>query len=111
MAPLELASTVFGTIFLAELPDKTALAALVLATRHRPAPVFLGAAVALAVQSLVAVLAGSLFGLLPPRIVHIAAGLVFVVSAVLMWVRGPEEEGGESAPSEDGAAGSLPRPS
>ena len=31
---------VFGVIFVAELPDKTALAALLLATRHRPAPVF-----------------------------------------------------------------------
>ena len=31
----QLFATVFGVIFLAELPDKTALAALVLATRHR----------------------------------------------------------------------------
>ena len=39
---LSLLASVFGVIFVAELPDKTALAALVLATRHRPAPVFLG---------------------------------------------------------------------
>ena len=48
-------ATVFGVIFLAELPDKTALAALVLATRHRPLPVFLGASLALTLQSIAAV--------------------------------------------------------
>jgi putative Ca2+/H+ antiporter (TMEM165/GDT1 family) len=83
---------VFGVIFVAELPDKTALAALVLATRHRPAPVFLGAALALAIQSLVAVAAGSLFALLPARAVHIGAGLLFIVSAAVMWLRPPEED-------------------
>ncbi len=50
---------VFAVIFLAELPDKTALAALVLATRYRPLPVFVGAALALTVQSAVAVAAGA----------------------------------------------------
>ena len=33
--------TVFTVIFLLELPDKTALAALLLATRHRPFPIFI----------------------------------------------------------------------
>ena len=61
MTALELFATVFGVIFVAELPDKTALAALVLATRHRPLPVWLGASLALTVQSAVAVGAGSLF--------------------------------------------------
>ena len=89
---VRLAAYVFGVIFIAELPDKTALAALVLATRHRALPVFLGAALALTVQSIVAVAAGSLFGLLPPRLVHIAAGIVFVVSAVIMWIRRNENE-------------------
>lgn len=84
--------TVFGLIFAAELPDKTALAALVLATRHRPFPVFLGAGAALAVQSLVAVVAGHLFSLLPHRPVQVAAGLLFLVSAVVMWVRKEESE-------------------
>ena len=36
--------TVFGLIFLAELPDKTALASLVLGTRYRPLHVWTGAA-------------------------------------------------------------------
>jgi Ca2+/H+ antiporter, TMEM165/GDT1 family len=89
--PLELSAYVFGVIFVAELPDKTALASLVLATRHRALPVFLGASLALTVQSLVAVAAGSVFALLPERPVHIAVGVLFLVSAVLMWLRKPED--------------------
>jgi putative Ca2+/H+ antiporter (TMEM165/GDT1 family) len=84
--------TVFGVIFVAELPDKTALAALVLATRHRPIPVLLGAGGALAVQSLVAVTAGQLFSLLPHRPVQVAASLLFLVSAIVMWRRKEENE-------------------
>jgi putative Ca2+/H+ antiporter (TMEM165/GDT1 family) len=88
---------VFVVIFVAELPDKTALTALVLATRHRPLPVFVGTALALAVQSLVAVAAGQLFALLPARPVHVAAGIVFVASAIVMWVRkqGAPKDAGE----------------
>lgn len=89
---LTLFGTVFGIIFIAELPDKTALAALVLATRHKALPVFLGASLALSVQSAVAVLAGSLFGKLDPRYVHIGSGAVFVVFAVMMWFRKEEPE-------------------
>src|SRR5450432_3078734 len=85
-------ATVFAVIFIAELPDKTAVAALVLATRHRPLPVFAGTALALVVQSLVAVVAGGLLSLLPARPVHIGAGLVFLVSAVFMWRRNDEED-------------------
>ena len=85
-------ATVFGVIFVAELPDKTAVAALVLATRHRPLPVFVGTALALVVQSLVAVAAGGLLSLLPARPVHIGAGLLFLVSAVFMWRRNDDED-------------------
>jgi putative Ca2+/H+ antiporter (TMEM165/GDT1 family) len=87
-----LLATVFGVVFVAELPDKTALAALVLATRHRPLPVLVGAATALTIQSVVAVAAGHLVSLLPQRPVHLVAGAVFVASAVLMWRR---KEGSE----------------
>ena len=86
--------SVFAVIFVAELPDKTAVAALVLATRHKAAPVFLGTALALTVQSVVAVAAGGLLSMLPARPVHIGAGILFLVSAVVMWRRkGDEDEG------------------
>jgi putative Ca2+/H+ antiporter (TMEM165/GDT1 family) len=90
-------ATVFGVIFIAELPDKTAVAALVLATRHKAMPVFVGTALALVVQSLVAVAAGGILSLLPARPVHMAAGLLFLVSAVFMWRRDEEEEEGADA--------------
>jgi putative Ca2+/H+ antiporter (TMEM165/GDT1 family) len=95
-------ATVFGVIFVAELPDKTALAALVLATRYRPWPVYLGTALALTVQSLIAIVAGKLLSLLPTRPVHIGAGVLFVVSAVFMWRRNDEDEddAGSATPSE-----------
>src|SRR5271155_5573746 len=87
MPSFSLAIEVFGVIFLAELPDKTALAALVLATKYKPAPVFAGTALALTVQSAIAVLAGSLLSLLPSRAVHIGTGVVFLISALVMWIR------------------------
>jgi putative Ca2+/H+ antiporter (TMEM165/GDT1 family) len=93
-------ATVFGLIFVAELPDKTALAALVLATRHRPLPVFLGAALALSIQSAIAVGAGSLFAELPARYVHIGAGVVFLGCAIFMWRRKHEEDGEELKQAE-----------
>jgi putative Ca2+/H+ antiporter (TMEM165/GDT1 family) len=98
MTPFQLFLSVFGVIFVAELPDKTALAALVLATRHRALPVFLGAAGALAVQSLIAVVAGQLLALLPARPVHVFAGALFLVSAVVMW---RQKEDGDEAPAKD----------
>lgn len=85
-------TTVFGVIFLAELPDKTALAALVLATRHCPLPVFLGASLALTLQSVIAVGAGSLLSRLPTRVVHLGSGLLFIGCALLMWFRKHEDE-------------------
>ena len=94
--------SVFGIVFMAELPDKTALAALVLATRHRPLPVLLGSALALTIQSVVAVAAGQLLSLLPARPVHIAAGALFIVSAIMMWRRKEESEEDIEDPGEDG---------
>jgi putative Ca2+/H+ antiporter (TMEM165/GDT1 family) len=97
-------TTAFGVIFLAELPDKTALTAMVLATRYRPWPVFLGTILALTVQSLFAIAAGKLLSLLPARPVHIGAGIVFMVSAVLMWRRREE-------PDKDGEGKTATEPS
>ncbi len=99
MSEWALFASVFGVVFVAELPDKTALAALVLATRHRAFPVWLGAAAALAIQSLVAVAAGQLLSLLPPRPVHIAAGIVFIASGAWMWLRKGDDE---AAPTAEG---------
>jgi putative Ca2+/H+ antiporter (TMEM165/GDT1 family) len=102
MHALRIAAYVFVVIFVAELPDKTALAALVLATRRRALPVFLGASLALTLQSLIAVLAGRLLSLLPERGVHYGAGAVFFVSAVVMWFRNEDAE--DESAAKEGAA-------
>jgi putative Ca2+/H+ antiporter (TMEM165/GDT1 family) len=92
MAAAKLFFSIFAVIFVAELPDKTMLASLVMATRHRALPVLLGAAGALTIQSLIAVAAGSLLSLLPARVVHIGSGALFLISAVIMWVRHEDDE-------------------
>ncbi len=81
---LAVAATVFAVVFPAELPDKTALASLVLASRYRPAYVFAGAAAAFAVHVGLAVAAGSLLGLLPHRPLEAVVAVLFAVGAVLL---------------------------
>jgi putative Ca2+/H+ antiporter (TMEM165/GDT1 family) len=81
---LGIAVTVFLVIFLLELPDKTALATLLLATRHPPLPIFFGAAGAFVIQSIVAVAAGSLLSLLPREPIRIGAGILFLLMAALI---------------------------
>ncbi|MGO9066201.1 MAG: TMEM165/GDT1 family protein [Myxococcaceae bacterium] len=102
-------STVFTVIFLAELPDKTALSTLVLATRYKPLPVFVGAGMALTLQSAVAVTAGGLLSLLPARPVHIGAGVLFLLSSLFMWRRrSPEADEAERLPVRQRTSGFLP---
>jgi putative Ca2+/H+ antiporter (TMEM165/GDT1 family) len=84
---LAVLGTTFGVIFLAELPDKTALASLVLGTRYRPGPVFAGVAAAFAVHVVLAIVAGSLLGLLPHRTVALIVAVLFAVGAVLLLLR------------------------
>jgi putative Ca2+/H+ antiporter (TMEM165/GDT1 family) len=107
MVAAKLFLSIFAVIFVAELPDKTALSALVLATRHRALPVLLGAAAALTIQSAVAVVAGSLLSLLPPRAVHIGSGVLFLVSAIVMWVRHEDEAAADKGGNATGFGRSL----
>jgi len=94
MNPLTIAAVTFGIVFLAELPDKTALASLVLGTRYRAAYVFAGVAAAFAVQVGLALAAGSLLALLPQRWVEAVTGVLFLLGAVmLLWHRDEEEDG------------------
>jgi len=81
----------FGIIFIAELPDKTALASLVLATRYKAHQVIVGAWLAMAVHVIIAVVAGSFLTLLPVQPVRIIAGLGFLTFAFLALKREPEE--------------------
>jgi putative Ca2+/H+ antiporter (TMEM165/GDT1 family) len=88
----------FGVIFLAELPDKTTVASLVLGSRFRPLYVWVGVAAAFAVHVTVAVAAGSAFSLLPSRLVDAIAAVLFAVGAVLVLREGHgDEEPAEAA--------------
>lgn len=82
------AGTTFAVIAPVELPDKTFVATLVLATRYRPLPVFLGVASAFAVHVTLAVLAGSLIALLPQQPVQLAATVGVATAAILLgrWI-------------------------
>ena len=78
----------FGAIFLVELPDKTFLATLVLATKYRPILVWIGVGLAFTVQTAVAVLLGHAASLLPPDVVKTAAVVLFLVGAVVLFREG-----------------------
>lgn len=82
------ALTVFAAIFPAELPDKTFVATLVLSTRFRPLPVWLGAAGAFVIQTAVAVAAGGAVSLLPKQPVHAVTAGLFAVGAVVVLLAG-----------------------
>ncbi|MEW2518216.1 TMEM165/GDT1 family protein [Actinacidiphila alni] len=93
MLSLTVIAVVFSVIFLAELPDKTALAGLMLGTRYRASYVFCGVAAAFVVHVALAIAAGSLLTLLPHRWVQGVVGLLFLGgAAMLLFAKGDDEE-------------------
>lgn len=82
-----IAVTAFLLIFPIELPDKTFIATLVLSTRYKPWPVWIGVSSAFAVQTVVAVTLGGLIGRLPRTPVEIFAALMFLTGGVIL-IRG-----------------------
>ena len=83
---LKLFATVFSTIFIAELGDKTQLATVLYASdaSHPKLTVFVASAAALVLTSALGVFAGSLVAEhVNPRIVRWIAGLGFI--AVGVW--------------------------
>ncbi|MEU0397375.1 TMEM165/GDT1 family protein [Streptomyces sp. NPDC006208] len=91
----------FGVVFLAELPDKTALAGLMLGTRYRASYVFAGVAAAFAVHVALAIAAGSVLTLLPHRLVQAVVGLLFLAGALMLLLKkGDGEEEHIKAPAD-----------
>jgi Ca2+/H+ antiporter, TMEM165/GDT1 family len=82
----------FGTAFLVvlavELPDKTLVATVILTTRYRSAPVFLGVCVAFAVQCVIAAVFGSVLTLLPDKVVAGVVASLFALGAILLLREG-----------------------
>jgi len=86
---LKLVVTVFGTIFLAELGDKTQLATLLFASRPNPnlLSIFVAASLALVTTTAIGVLAGAaVANYLQPKYLSYLAGLGFILIGVwTLW--------------------------
>ena len=90
MVDLVALAVAFGGIFVVELPDKTFIATLVLATRYRPLWVWIGVSLAFAVQTTVAVLLGHAASFLPQDLVRAASTVLFLLGAVVLFREGRE---------------------
>lgn len=88
--------TVFVLIFVAELPDKTMIATLIMGSRYRPVLVWLGATAAFGFHVVLAVALGQLIRLLPHRGIEAVTTLLFAAGAAYLLLvpeRKEEEEG------------------
>jgi putative Ca2+/H+ antiporter (TMEM165/GDT1 family) len=98
---LAVIATAFGLTFLAELPDKSLYASLLLGTRYRPAYVWAGVAAAFLVQMAVAVTAGQvLVTLLPHRVVAAVVAVLFAAGAAWLLIasfRHEDRDGADAA--------------
>jgi Ca2+/H+ antiporter, TMEM165/GDT1 family len=91
--------TVFALIFVAELPDKTMIAILIMGSRYRPLTVWIGATTAFTFHVAVAVAIGRLLQLLPHRWVEGVTALLFAAGAAyLLFV--PEKKDTEKGEEE-----------
>jgi putative Ca2+/H+ antiporter (TMEM165/GDT1 family) len=98
-------ATAFAIVFLAELPDKTMVATLVLTTRYRAWPVFAGVTAAFAIQCVVAATFGGVLTLLPDRVVAGIVAVLFGVGAFLLLKEGfakdsDEVDGASTGPGQ-----------
>ncbi|MFJ8583745.1 TMEM165/GDT1 family protein [Streptomyces sp. NPDC093595] len=101
MLSLTIMAITFGVVFLAELPDKTALAGLMLGTRYRASYVFAGVAAAFAVHVALAVAAGSVLTLLPHRLVQALVGVLFLCGAAVLLLKKDHGEDENIKPPAD----------
>ena len=81
-------ATTFAALFVAELGDKTQLAVITLTSKHEnPFSVFMGAAVALVLVTLIGVIFGqALTAVIPEALLRKIASGLFIVLGILMWV-------------------------
>jgi putative Ca2+/H+ antiporter (TMEM165/GDT1 family) len=88
---LNIAATAFFVILLAELPDKSMIATLVMGSRSNPLLVWVGASAAFLVHTALAVAAGRLLLLLPHTTLEVVVSILFVAGALYLLVV-PEKE-------------------
>ncbi len=102
----------FAIIFPAELPDKSFIATLVLATRYPRPWVWLGATLAFGIQMVIAVAAGQVLSLLPRTLVLGVTAVLFGAGALVL-IRGglrakADEEADEAQEEAEIAARATP---
>lgn len=97
----------FGIVFVAELGDKTQLAAAGFATRFRAVPVVAGMCAGFIVVSTISALIGGAAGnALPTHGINLAAGILFiVVGAFGIWSAGRTNDSAAAQSSHDGESG------
>lgn len=100
--------TVFALILPAELPDKTMVATLVLATRFPAVPVMIGVALGFVAQAGIAVAAGSAIAALPDTPVKAVSAAIFLLGAILT-LRSSEDPEKEEEEVEQEIAGTSPK--
>lgn len=108
----KLFASTFALIFLAELGDKTQLAAFAATAGSKsPVSIFLGASAALVMSTLIAVMVGSaLQKVVPVHCLKVGAGVLFVIFGVLLlWSVRPGRAEASLAPTEHAAAGLATR--
>jgi len=87
----KLLATVFTTVFIAEMADKTQLATLLFAADREVSKltVFVGAAAALVLTSAIGVALGAMLAeVINPRVMNLLAGAGFVIIGAWMLMQG-----------------------
>src|SRR5579875_180973 len=100
MSYFAVAGVAFALTFLAELPDKSMFASLVLGTRYQPSWVWAGTAAAFTVHMGIAVTAGHFLTLLPHQALQVVVATLFVAGAAYLYltsVRGGGHEDADAA--------------
>ena len=89
----------FGVVFLAELPDKTMFATIVLSTRYRrPLAVVIGVTLAMIFHSILAVGIGEALRQLPRAPTQLGVAALFIVGGVLLLRGGDADDDVDAAP-------------
>ena len=98
------ALTTFAVVFLAELPDKSMLASLVLGTRLPPLRVWAGVAAAFLAHVAIAVTAGQALTLLPGWVVQVVVAALFTAGGAFLLLSRDRAETAEAGAAPPAAA-------
>ncbi len=76
--------SIAAIIFVGELPDKTFISNLIMSSKFRPVPVWVGAAGGFAVHVLIATVAGNLVLMLPKKPVEAVVSILFFAGGIYL---------------------------